>query len=170
MTPLDQNCSVKILAKVLTRRLQRLIHELIDLNQTSFIKGRSISEGFVFAAELVQLCHKRKLPTLVLKLDIAKAFDTVNWHGLQCVLQGRGFSTKWISWILQIPSSSKSAVIVNGCPGPRINCKRGLRQGDPLSPYLFLLVAEILKKLIREASDTILHLVDDQQPSAGCSS
>lgn len=63
-----KNCSIKILAKVLTRRRQQLIYELIDLNQTGFIKGRSISEGFVFAVELVQLCHKRKLPTLVLKL------------------------------------------------------------------------------------------------------
>jgi hypothetical protein len=77
-----QNCSLKILAKVLTGRLQHEILVLIDLNQTSFIKGRSIAETFIHATELVQVCHKRKLPALVLKLDFAKAFDTVNWEGL----------------------------------------------------------------------------------------
>jgi hypothetical protein len=77
-----QNCSLKILAKVLTGRLQHEILVLIDLNQTSFIKGRSIAETFIHATELVQICHKRKLPALVLKLDFAKAFDTVNWEGL----------------------------------------------------------------------------------------
>jgi len=72
-----QNCSIKILAKALTRRLQKEIRKLIDLNQSGFLKGRSISETFVFAAELVQTCKKRKLPALVLKLDFAKAFNTV---------------------------------------------------------------------------------------------
>ena len=71
-----QNCSIKILSKMLTRRLQKEIGNLIDLHQTGFLKGRSISETFVFAAELIQTCNKRRLPTLVLKLDFAKAFDT----------------------------------------------------------------------------------------------
>lgn len=109
-----QNCSIKILAKVLTKRLQRQIDALIDLNQTGFIRGRSISEGFVYAAELVQVCHKRKIPTLVLKLDFAKAFDTVNWDGLQEILLARGFSNTWVNWISKILSTSKTAVLVNG--------------------------------------------------------
>jgi len=154
-----QNCTVKTVAKVLTTRLQLHIHNLVDLNQTGFIKGRSISEGFVYAAELVQICHKRKLPTLVLKLDFAKAFDTVNWDGLQAVLHARGFSERWIGWVMNLLSSSKSAVIVNGCPGPWISCCRGLRQGDPMSPYLFLLVAETLQKLIQSYADVLVHPV-----------
>ncbi|CAO2039280.1 unnamed protein product [Urochloa humidicola] len=78
-----QNCSLKIVAKMLTTRLQQEIPGLIDVDQTGFIRGRSLSENFIYAVELVQCCNKRKLPTLVLKLDFAKAFDSVNWLSLE---------------------------------------------------------------------------------------
>jgi mannosylglycoprotein endo-beta-mannosidase len=159
-----QNCSVKIIAKILTQRLQREISGMIDTNQTGFLKGRSISESFIFAAELVQCCHKRKVPALAIKLDFAKAFDTVHWEGLQTILEARGFNDIWQGWIRDILQSSKSAVLVNGCPGPWITCRRGLRQGDPLSPYLFLLVAETLQQLIKSHQDTISHPLSDELP------
>jgi len=101
-----QNCSLKILSKVLTTRLQKEIPSLIDLHQTSFIKGRSIADTFVYALELVQVCHKRKRPAIVLKLDFAKAFDTVNWDGLLRVLHARGFCQRWIQWMHTILSTS----------------------------------------------------------------
>lgn len=160
-----QNCSIKILGKMFTRRLQKEIGNLIDLHQTGFLKGRSISETFVFAAELVQTCNKRKLPTLVLKLDFAKAFDTVIWESLDTILGARGFHERWCAWMQDILSSSKSAVLVNGCSGPWITCKRGLRQEDPLSPYLFLLVADTLQALIRSAT-TVRHPVDSDSTCA----
>ena len=87
-----QNCTLKILTKVLTKRLQDEIPNLIDINQTGFIRGRSISDTFVYALELVQVCHRRKKPALVLKLDFAKAFDTVSWGGLFRVMRAiKGF-------------------------------------------------------------------------------
>jgi hypothetical protein len=116
---------LRLLQKILTQRLQREIAGMIDTNQTGFLKGRSISESFIFAAELVQCCHKRKVPALAIKLDFAKAFDTVHWEGLQTILQARGFNELWRYWIKDILQSSKSAVLVNGCPGPWITCKRG---------------------------------------------
>jgi hypothetical protein len=94
-----QNCTLKIVSKVLTSRLQKEIPRLIDINQTGFIKGKSISDTFIYALELVQVCHKRRKPTIVLKLDFAKAFDTVNWDGLFRVLRSRGFSDRWVSWM-----------------------------------------------------------------------
>jgi hypothetical protein len=158
-----QNCTLKIVSKVLTSRLQKEIPRLIDINQTGFIKGKSISDTFIYALELVQVCHKRRKPTIVLKLDFAKAFDTVNWDGLFRVLRSRGFSDRWVSWMSSLLQSSMSAVLVNGCPGAWIKCKRGLRQGDPLSPYMFLLVAETLQGLIKMCSN-IKHPTDDGLP------
>ena len=145
-----QNCSVKIAAKLLTTRLQKEIPGLIDKDQTGFLKGRTIAENFVYAAEMLQQCHKRKVPTLVVKLDFAKAFDTVNWDCLMKVLTARGFPAHWCSWVRMLLETSRTAVLVNGCPGPWITCKRGLRQGDPMSPYLFLLVADVLQALIKQ--------------------
>ncbi|CAN6343200.1 unnamed protein product [Urochloa humidicola] len=90
-----QNCSLKIVAKMLTTRLQKEIPQLIDIDQTGFIKGRAIAENFIYALELIQCCNKRKLPTLVLKLDFAKAFNSVDWAALMEVLVARGFPAQW---------------------------------------------------------------------------
>jgi hypothetical protein len=88
-----QNISVKTLCKALTSRLQAQIGSLVDEHQSGFLSGRSISENFVFATELVQSCFKRKTPTLVLKLDFSKAFDSINWSSLRLILLARGFPT-----------------------------------------------------------------------------
>lgn len=119
-----QNCPIKILTKLLTSRLQQQISSLVDVDQTGFIRGRSISENFVLATELVQCCHRRRAPTLVIKLDFAKAFDSVNWESLLKFLESRGFPAKWRRWMTMLLSTSKSAVLVSGVPGPWIQCKR----------------------------------------------
>ena len=103
-----QNCSLKIVSKMLTTRLQHQIPRLIDPDQIGFIKGRSISENFVYVMELVQCCHRRKLPTLVLKLDFAKAFDSVHWESLSAVLAARGFPLTWIKWMTSLLETSSS--------------------------------------------------------------
>lgn len=115
-----QNCPVKILTKLLTSRLQQQIARLIDVDQTGFIKGRSITENFVLATELIQCCHKSRVLTLVIKLDFAKAFDSVNWESLFKILGARGFPDKWIRWMSMLLSTSNSAVLVNGVLGPWI--------------------------------------------------
>lgn len=135
----------------------------MNLDQTGFIQGRSITENFILATELVQVCHKRKISTLVLKLDFAKAFDSVSWQSLRQIMLVRGFPERWCDWIHSLLSTSKSAVIVNGCPGPWITCRRGLRQGDPLSPYLFLLVADVLQAMIK-ANGSVRHPLLENEP------
>jgi hypothetical protein len=158
-----QNCSVKALCKALTFRLQQQINALIDVDQTGFLSGWSISENFVYATELVQTCFRRKAPTVVLKLDFAKAFDSVSWSSLRTVMLARGSPLLWCDWLDDIFISSRSAVLLNGVPGRWIRCMRGLRQGDPLSPYLFLLVADVLQRLIRR-DDVLLHPLVDGAP------
>ncbi|KAJ1256155.1 hypothetical protein BS78_K076500 [Paspalum vaginatum] len=136
---------------LLPKKTSCVIPKLIDLDQTGFIKGRSITVNFVYAMELVQCCHKRKVPTLVVKLDFAKAFDPVNWDALQTILIARGFNAQWCSWMMQLLQTSKNAVLVNGCLGPWFTYKRVLRQGDLLSPFLFLLVTDVLQSLIKHS-------------------
>ena len=90
-----QTTIVKSLAKVLTNRLQPSIPLLVGPDQTGFIKGRCISENFVYAAELLSCCHRRKSPTIVLKLDFHKAFDSICWESLDRILRVRGFDDQW---------------------------------------------------------------------------
>lgn len=88
---------------------------------------------------------------MLLKIDIAKAFDSVAWPFLIKVLQHIGFSRRWTDWISILLSTASTRVLVNGRPGRRIAHARGLRQGDPISPMLFVIIMEVLNALIREA-------------------
>lgn len=86
---------------------------------------------------------------MLLKIDIAKAFDTVAWTFLLEILQRMGFGRRWRNWISIVLSSSSTKILLNGHPGCRICHARGLRQGDPLSPMLFVLVMEVLNHFLR---------------------
>jgi hypothetical protein len=139
---------------------------IIDADQTGFIHGRSIAENFVYAADLLSCCYNRTIPTVVLKLDFKKAFDSVEWSSLDRILAARSFDDRWQHWISAILSSGKTAVTLNGVPGRWITCHRGLRQGDPLSPYLFIIVADVLLRLVRRATgrSDLQHPVDPSRP------
>jgi hypothetical protein len=111
-----ENCSLKITSKMLTTRLQTEISKLIDVDQTGFIHGLSISKNFIYAMELIQCCNQRKLPTLVLKLDFAKAFASVDWGALTDIMLALGFPRQWCRWIAHILTTTKLAVLVNSAP------------------------------------------------------
>nr|XP_020185877.1 uncharacterized protein LOC109771591 [Aegilops tauschii subsp. strangulata] len=145
-------------------QLQKQIGGIIDVDQSGFLAGRSISENFVYAAEVIQCCHKRGAPALVFKLDFTKAFDSVNWGALRRILMARGFPCRWCDWMDLIFESSRSAVLLNGVPGRWFTVRRGLRQGDPCSPYLFLIVADVLQQMICQDGALFHPLIDGKPP------
>ncbi|CAD6343412.1 unnamed protein product [Miscanthus lutarioriparius] len=124
--------------------------------------SRNIAENFVYAAYLLSCCHKRKAPTAILKLDFRKAFDSVSWDRLDRIMQARGFGNTWCTWISRTLHTGKTAILLNGTPGRWFQCRRGLRQGDPIYPYLFIIVSDVLQRLIQRASANgeLCHPID----------
>ncbi len=146
-----ENSLVKILSKVLAGRLQRFLDLLIKPFQTAFIKGRSILDNFYCAHILSHHLVSTKQRAAIFKIDFERAFDHINWSFLLDLLSARGFGTLWIGWISTLLHSSSTAVLLNGIPGTFFSCKRGLRQGDPLSPLLFLLYIDVLFRMLQGA-------------------
>lgn len=142
------NCTFKILLKVLANRLSTVMGSIVSEIQSGFIKGRHIADSLVIANEIVHCIPKKKVQGLVLKLDFAKAFDMVKWSFLFHTLDRFGFPSVWIQWIRNILNYTKMSVLVNGSPTAEFKPQRLLPLGDPLSPLLFNLIAEILHLLL----------------------
>lgn len=103
---------------------------------------------------------------MVLKLDFRKAFDTVSWQALFKILSVRGSDETWRMWMHNLLYTSKTAILLNGIPGKWIELKRGLRQGDPLSPLLFILVVGVFQQTIRKFAGVgaLNHPIFTNQP------
>lgn len=143
----------KLVAKLLSKRLSPHLHTLISCNQTAFVKGRSILDSFKYVQRTAILLRKKKVPKFLLKLDISKVFDTVAWPFVLEVLEAWGFGQRWRDWIALLLSTASTRILLNGQPGAPIHHLRDLRQGDPLSPMLFILAMDVLNRLFTKAAE-----------------
>ncbi|KAF7113154.1 hypothetical protein RHSIM_RhsimUnG0155100 [Rhododendron simsii] len=150
------NFAYKIISKILANRLKLLLPTLISQQQSAFIQGRQIHDNIIVAHEVFHyIKHKKRGPKsfMALKLDLSKAFDRVRWNFLEERLRKLGFGEKWIEWVMLCIKTVNFSVVVNGGRAVDLTPSRRIRQGDLLSPYLFLLVADCLSSMISDAVD-----------------
>jgi len=150
-------CLYKILSKVLSNRLRMVIGKVISDTQSAFVKDRQILDGILIANEVVDEARKTKKELLLFKVDFVKAYDSVDWGYLDVVMHKMAFPVLWRKWMKECITTAAASVLVNGSPTCEFPLKRGLRQGDPLSPFLFLLAAEGLNVLMKSVVDNNLY-------------
>ncbi|GJZ54916.1 putative RNA-directed DNA polymerase, eukaryota, reverse transcriptase zinc-binding domain protein [Tanacetum coccineum] len=146
-------CQYKIIGKLLANRLSNVIGDCVSSVQSAFIKGRYILDGPLILNEILAKCRHQNKELLLFKVDFEKAFDSVRWDFLDAVMGKMGFGAKWRSWISGCLHKARSSILVNGSPTNEFELFKGLRQGDPLSPFLFILVMEGLHSLTCKAEE-----------------
>lgn len=156
------NVIPKLLAKILANWLRSVLPQLISPSQTAFVKGRQISENFNTTREILQHLSKSGKLALFLKVDFTKAFDSVSWSFLREVTIARGFPLRWTCWIENLLKTSSSRIVMNGGTTDFFQHKKGLRQGDPLSPMLFDLAVDVLQAMITVANSLLMGCLSNK--------
>ncbi|XP_062007966.1 uncharacterized protein LOC133724996 [Rosa rugosa] len=155
------NVLYKLISKTVVNRMKSLLPEVISSYQSAFVPGRSIHDNVITAFEVVHSIRNRLTgddPYCVLKHDISKAYDRVEWVFLQNIILRMGFNERWVALVMRCVKSVWFSILWNGTAVGRITPTRGLLQGDPLSPYLFLLCSEGLTGLFQKADrEGLIH-------------
>jgi hypothetical protein len=144
------NIVYKIISKVLANRFKILLPNIISPLQLTFVPKRNIQDNTIMAHELLHAFKSKrgKGGFMFMKMDIEKAFDRMKWSFLLAILEKLGFSPTWLSWIRICITSTFFSILLNVSPFGNFSPGRGLRQGDPLSHFLFILGAAVFSRLM----------------------
>ncbi|KAK9984458.1 hypothetical protein SO802_033983 [Lithocarpus litseifolius] len=149
-----ENVVARIISKVITNRLKMILPNIISDAQSAFISARLITDNTIVAFEVLhRMRNKRsgKKGQMAVKLDISKAYDRMEWSFLRQMMLKLGFDGRWVNFAMETVCTASYSILINGEPRGFVQPSQGIKQGDPLSPYLFLLCAEGLFGMIRRA-------------------
>ena len=144
------NVDAKIMSKVLAVRIKNVLPNIIHHNQSGYVTDRYIGETVHSIFDLMDFTLKENIPGLMISIDFHKAFDSIEWNYLVSCLKAFQFGPDFIWWVKTLYKNIQSCVINNGLTTDYFALERGVRQGDPLSPYLFVVVVETLAIAIQQ--------------------
>ncbi len=144
------NVDYKIIAKVLAQRLKLQLLKVIHRDQTGFLQTRFIGENIRLILDIIEYTETENIPALLISIDYEKCFDRLEWSAVQGALRYFNFGENFMKWIKLLYTNPESCTTNNGYISEWFKPTRGLRQGCPLSPYLFVICAEIFANLIRK--------------------
>lgn len=148
------NSFYKCITKVLSNRMSKILPEIVNENQGAFVQGRLLMHNVLLTQELIRLYRRKTVkPSCILKVDLRKAYDTISWQFIKDALQEFQFPARFGEWIWQCISTCTFTLNLNGNGVGFFQGKRGIRQGDPISPLIFVLVMEYLTRLFKEEVD-----------------
>ena len=157
------NVDFKIASAALANRIKPFLDSIISETQQGFVKGRYIGECTRLIYDLIEKVEEDEIPGLLLLIDFEKAFDTLEWSFINRTLSFFGFGTDFCDWVQALYKNPESCIINNGNCSSFFNILRGVRQGDPLSPYLFILSLELMSASMKYDPDITGIKINDSE-------